>query len=107
MKETSGSSALNTRWAADKCKYCGASQNTFDRDESLETHAYALIHTDKIKSRVAELFGDDMQFDVIIGNPPYQLASDGGTRDIPIYHKFVDAALTLDPRYVLMITPSR
>lgn len=94
-------------WVADRCKYCGASKNTFDRGEGLETHAYALIHTDNIKTRVAELFGGDMQFDVIIGNPPYQLASDGGTRDIPIYHRFVDAALTLDPRYVLMITPSR
>jgi len=94
-------------WVADRCKYCGASKNTFDRGESLETHAYALIHTDNVKTRVAQLFGGDMQFDVVIGNPPYQLASDGGTRDIPIYHKFVDAALTLDPRYVLMITPSR
>jgi site-specific DNA-methyltransferase (adenine-specific) len=79
-------------WVAGKCKYCGASKNTFDRGAGLETHAYAVIHTDNIKTRVAELFGGDMQFDVIIGNPPYQLASDGGTRDIPIYHKFVDAA---------------
>lgn len=94
-------------WVAGKCKYCGASRNTFDRGNGLETHAYALIHTDNIKTRVAELFGGDMQFDVLIGNPPYQLASDGGTRDIPIYHKFVDAALNLDPRYVVMITPSR
>lgn len=61
--------------------------------------AYALIHTDNIKTRAAELFGGNVQFDVVIGNPPYQLASDGGTRDIPIYHKFVDAALTLDPSY--------
>ena len=57
--------------------YCGASQKTLDRGEGLETHAYAFIHTDDIKTRIAELFGGDMQFDVIIGNPPYQL-DDGG-----------------------------
>lgn len=94
-------------WVADRCKYCGASKNTFDRGEGLETHAYALIHTDDVKTRMVELFGGEMQFDVVIGNPPYQLASDGGTRDIPIYHKFAEAAISLDPRYVLMITPSR
>ena len=49
-----------------------------DRGEGLETHAYAFIHTDDIKARIAELFGDDMQFDVIIGNPPYQLGQSGG-----------------------------
>ena len=65
-------------WADGKCKYCGASQKTFDRGEGLETHAYAFIHTDDIKTRVAELFGGDMQFDVIIGNPPYQLDDGGG-----------------------------
>ena len=56
-----------------KCEFCGASQKTLDRGEGLETHAYAFIHTDDIKTRIAELFGGDMQFDVIIGNPPYQL----------------------------------
>ena len=94
-------------WIQGRCKYCGAGQSAFDRGAGLETHAYSLIHTDDAKAKLAEIFGGDMQFDVIIGNPPYQLASDGGTRDIPIYHKFVDAALTLDPKYVLMITPSR
>ena len=64
-------------WVDGKCKFCGASQKTLDRGEGLETHAYAFIHTDDIKTRVAELFGGDMQFDVIIGNPPYQL-DDGG-----------------------------
>ena len=58
---------------------CGASQKTLDRGEELETHAYAFIHTDDIKTRIAEMFGGDMQFDVIIGNPPYQL-DDGWLR---------------------------
>ncbi|HEY3529651.1 MAG TPA: Eco57I restriction-modification methylase domain-containing protein [Nocardioides sp.] len=91
-----------------KCKYCGASQKTLDRGEGLETHAYAFIHTDDINARVAGLFGDDMQFDVIIGNPPYQLDDGGfGTSAAPIYQKFVEKALDLDPRYVVMVTPSR
>jgi site-specific DNA-methyltransferase (adenine-specific) len=76
-----------------KCCYCGASQKALDRSEDLETHAYAFIHTDDIKSRVAELFGDDVQFDVIIGNPPYQLEDGGyGMSAAPIYQKFVEQA---------------
>ena len=57
-------------WLDEKCMYCGASQKAMDRGEVLETHAYAFIHTDDIRARTAELFGGDMQFDVIIGNPP-------------------------------------
>ncbi len=92
----------------DKCKYCGASKTTLDRGEDRESHAYAFIHTDNIKTRIAELFGGDMQFDVIIGNPPYQLNTDGhGTQARPIYHQFVEQAKNLDPRYLSMIIPSR
>jgi len=57
-------------WEDGKCKFCRVGQKTFDRGEELETHAYAFIHTDDIKTRLAQLFGGDMQFDVIIGNPP-------------------------------------
>jgi len=95
-------------WASGKCRYCGASQKTLDRGEGLETHAYGFIHTDDIKARVAELFGGDMQFDVIIGNPPYQLDDGGyGTSAAPIYHLFVEKALALDPQYAVFVTPSR
>ena len=94
-------------WSGDKCEFCGASKKTLGRGADQETHAYAFIHTDNISTRIAELFGGDMQFDVIIGNPPYQLASDGGTRDIPIYNKFVEQAKKLEPRYLTMVIPSR
>lgn len=98
---------MEHEWDGDRCSFCGAGKSSFDRAEGLENHAYALIHTKDIRARLAEMLGDDMQFDVIIGNPPYQLASDGGTRDIPIYHKFVESTLALAPRFVLMVTPSR
>jgi len=95
-------------WMNGKCGYCGASQRTLDRGEELESHAYAFIHTDDIKARIAELFGADMQFDVIIGNPPYQLDDGGyGTSAAPIYQLFVQKALDLDPRYAVFVTPSR
>ena len=94
-------------WSGAKCRYCGAPRAIFDRKDGLETHAYAFIHTDDIKARIAELFGDDMQFDVIIGNPPYQLSSDGGTRDVPIYQHFVEQAKELEPSFLAMVIPSR
>lgn len=95
-------------WVQGKCRYCGASQSTLDRGEDMETHAYAFIHTEDIRARMAELFGDDMQFDVIIGNPPYQLSDGGyGTSAAPIYQLFVEKALDLEPRYAVFVTPSR
>ena len=95
-------------WVNGRCQYCGASKQTFDRGEGLETHAYAFIHTDNIKTRVTELFGGDMQFDVIIGNPPYQMTGGGGgTNDSAIYHLFVQQAMKLEPRFLSMIIPSR
>ncbi|MEN9841908.1 MAG: hypothetical protein RL376_1708, partial [Verrucomicrobiota bacterium] len=84
---------LQHTWDGDKCRFCGAGRSVFDRAEGLETHAYAFIHTDNIKARVAELFGRNMQFDVIIGNPPYQMNDGGfGMSAAPIYHKFVEQA---------------
>ncbi len=99
---------LEHTWVEGKCSYCGASQQTLDRGEELETHAYAFIHTDDIKARIGELFGGEMQFDVIIGNPPYQLDDGGyGTSAAPIYHLFVDQAKKLEPRYLSLVIPAR
>lgn len=94
-------------WAGGKCSFCGASQNTFERGGGHETHAYAFIHAEDVKARLDEMFGGSMNFDVIIGNPPYQLASDGGTRDVPIYQHFVEQAKKLGPRFLTMVIPSR
>jgi hypothetical protein len=95
-------------WANGKCTFCGASQAAMDRGEGLETHAYAFIHTGNIKTRMTELFGGNMQFDVIVGNPPYQLDDDGfGTSAAPIYNKFVEQAKKLEPRLLCMVIPAR
>ncbi|MCX5650248.1 MAG: Eco57I restriction-modification methylase domain-containing protein [Planctomycetota bacterium] len=95
-------------WVDGKCEFCGAGQDALDRGEGLESHAYAFIHCENIKARMAELFGADMQFDVIIGNPPYQLDDGGfGVSAAPIYNKFVERAKELNPRLLTMVIPSR
>jgi site-specific DNA-methyltransferase (adenine-specific) len=94
-------------WAKGVCQFCGAHQAAYSRGDDLETYAYRFIHSNNPQELTRELFGGDVQFDVIIGNPPYQLGSDGGTRDVPIYQKFVEQAKNLDPRFLTMVIPAR
>ena len=95
-------------WDDGKCIFCGAGQKVMDRGDELESHAYAFIHAENIKKRLTEIFNRKMQFDVVIGNPPYQMTGGGGgTNDSPIYHHFVRQAMQLEPRFLSMIIPSR
>lgn len=101
-------------WAGDRCGYCGASKKRYDRSAALETHAYAFIHTSDPKRSLAKQFGADVQFDVIIGNPPYQLGDEGVVANAhriasatPIYDRFVEQAKRLEPRFLTMVIPSR
>lgn len=95
-------------WEGNKCRFCGAPKSTLDRSDELENYAYAFIHTDNIKERINEIFKKTMQFDVIIGNPPYQMKGGaGGTSDSSIYHLFVEQAQKLEPKFLSMVIPSR
>jgi len=95
-------------WGDTKCEFCGAPRAILDRESELENYAYAFIHTDNIKTRLAEIFGGNMQFDVIIGNPPYQMKGGaGGTSDSSIYHLFIEQAKKLEPKFLSMVVPSR
>lgn len=95
-------------WKGNRCQFCSANKSEYERSPDLETHAYSFIHTNDVKATIKSMFGDSMHFDVIIGNPPYQLSDGGfGTSAVPIYHKFVEQAKMLEPRFLSMVVPAR
>ena len=97
-----------------KCRFCGISKDSMYVDPTQrEQYAYEFVHIhhlNLLRKLQDRFFGGDrkMKFDIIIGNPPYQLkTTSNSSQSVPIYQKFVEQALYLEPKYLCMIIPSR
>lgn len=87
---------------AKACVVCGAPVD-LERGSGRENYAYSFIHGTYPTQEM-----QDMKFDVIVGNPPYQVGTEGhGAQASPLYHLFLERALDMSPRYLTMIVPSR
>lgn len=91
-------------FANQRCTECGANQDRFGKLDG-ENFAYGFIHGNGRKI-IGEAF--KMKFDVVVGNPPYQMEADSSGQNVnPIYNLFVETAIDLSPKHIAMVIPSR
>ena len=85
-----------------RCTICGSPED-LERGETRENYAYSFIHGAYPTKEI-----EKMRFDVIVGNPPFQVGDGGGgggASSTPLYHLFVQQAIAMEPRHLVMITP--
>ena len=94
----------NCEWKGGKCIHCGASEKITRVAEGREAHIHPFLHID-----LSEIFGEEnMQINVIIGNPPYQMQDSGyGKSSTPLYHRFVEKAKAIEPELLTFVIPAR
>jgi len=63
-------------WEGERCRYCGVSKKLYDRGDEFEGYSYSFLHIENLNKYL------NMKFDVIVGNPPYQMSDRGGV--VPI-----------------------
>ena len=87
-----------------RCSVCQGAKDQLEI-EGRDNKAYPFIHPSGKARFVKET---KVNFDVIIGNPPYQMDSDSEGKNVSsLYDLFVDHAMKLNPQYIAMIIPSR
>ena len=92
-------------WKGGRCIHCGLNKKNAEIAEGREAHIHPFLHMD-----LSEIFGEEnMQVNVIIGNPPYQMQDGGGTGKsaIPLYNRFVEKAKAIEPELLTFVIPAR
>ncbi|MDD3939874.1 MAG: Eco57I restriction-modification methylase domain-containing protein, partial [Patescibacteria group bacterium] len=83
-------------------------ENSISRNNFVQHDITPEAKEGKAKQKLQELFNlkENMKFDAVVGNPPYQESTDTNFAK-PVYHYFIDSAKNMSPKYVCMVHPAR